>query len=75
MPFQGLPHIFGVQQLTGAIPDNARFNRKSQIQDGGRQTGNTYILASRLDSNAIPAATPHYRGPATQWHYCEYCPM
>jgi hypothetical protein len=57
MPFQGLPHIFGVQQLTGAIPDNAQFNRKSEIRDGGCQTESAYISVSRLDNNALPTAT------------------
>ena len=36
--FQRLPHIVGVQQLSGSIADNARCNRKSVIQDGGLQT-------------------------------------
>ena len=36
----------------------ARCNRKSEIKDGGRRTGSTYISASRLDSTAVPTATP-----------------
>ena len=42
-PFQKLPHICGVQQLNGTMANTARCNRKQKIQDGGRQTGSTYI--------------------------------
>ena len=38
-PFQRLHNIFVVQQLDGIIVDTTRRNRKSVIQDGGRQTG------------------------------------
>ena len=32
----------------------------SQIQCGGRQTGNTYISGSTLDSSEIPKTTPMF---------------
>ena len=41
MPFQRLPPIVGAQEVIGAILNTARCNRKSEIQDGGRQTGST----------------------------------
>jgi hypothetical protein len=56
--FQRLPQVFEVQQSNCDIPDIMRCNRKSIIEDGGRQTGNTYISASRQDSNPISTATP-----------------
>ena len=38
-PFQRLSHIIVVPQLSGTIVDTTRRNRKSVIQDGGRQAG------------------------------------
>ena len=73
--FQRLPHVFGVLELKDTIANSARCNRKSVFKDGGLQTGSSYNSASRLDSNAVPTANPHFRGPATQRHYCQYCPM
>ena len=54
-PFQR-PPIFGVHEFNVAIPNAIRCNRKSEIQYGGWQTGNTYIPASRQDRNEIPTA-------------------
>src|SRR5208282_2050249 len=71
-PFQRLTPIFGVHQLSGTITNTARFNRKSEFKDGGRQIGSTYISASRLDINAVPTTKPHFRGPGVQWDYYEY---
>src|SRR5208282_4281893 len=122
----GKPPIFGDQQPNGTLANSARCNRKSVFKDGGRQTGSTYISASRKDINAVPTANPplsgssnpmellrivpdatgsrflkmaaakpevlisqlldqiatpfqrlthHFRGPAAQWPYCEYCLM
>src|SRR5664279_4560603 len=58
----GYTHVFGVQELNGDNPNTTRCNRKSEIQDGGRQTGSTYISASIADSNEIPTATPMFSG-------------
>src|SRR5208282_6608213 len=52
-PFQRQTPIFGVQQLNGAIENTVRCNRKSVFKDGGRQTGSTYISATRQDSNSV----------------------
>src|SRR5208282_1609463 len=54
--------MFGLQQLNGAIANTVRCNRKSVFKDGGRQTGSTYISASRQDSNAVPKANPPFSG-------------
>ena len=66
--------IFGVNELNGAIVDTPRCSRKWEIQDGSLQTGYTYISTSRQDRNEIPTGlTLHFRGPATQWDWLEYC--
>src|SRR5208282_353663 len=70
-PFQRLTPIFWVQPPIGTIANNVRCNRKSVFKDGGIQTGSSYNSASRQVSNAVPTANPHFRGPATHWHYCE----
>jgi len=41
--FQGLPHIFWGKVSNGTIGNTVRRNRKSEIQDGSLQSGNTYI--------------------------------
>ena len=61
-PFQRLTPIFGVQQLNGTIANPARCNRKSAFKDGGRQTGSSYISASRPDSDAVSKANPPFSG-------------
>ena len=71
-PFQRLTPHFRVHQLSGTIANTARRNRKSEFKDGGRQTGRTYISASRLVINAVPTANPHFRGPGIQSDYYEY---
>src|SRR5664279_5912564 len=43
--FQRLNRYFWVQELSGTIALTVRHNRKSVFQDGGRQTGSTYISA------------------------------
>src|SRR5664279_4110095 len=58
----GYTHVFGVQELNGDNPNTTRCNRKSEIQDGGRQTGSTFISASIPDTNEIPTATPMFSG-------------
>src|SRR5664279_746688 len=45
-------------ELNGAIVNTPRCIRKSEIQDGGLQTGYTYISASRQDRSEIPTANP-----------------
>src|SRR5664279_1662214 len=52
--------IFEVPQLRGTNEDTVGCNRKLEIQDGGRQTGSTYISAGRQDRNEIPTATPPF---------------
>jgi hypothetical protein len=48
-------------------------NRTSEIQDGGRNTGSTYMSASRQNSNAVSTANPHFRGTGTKRHYRGQC--
>src|SRR5208282_2597457 len=72
-PFQRLNPIFGVQQPNGTLANSARCNRKSVFKDGGRQTGSSFISASRQDINAVPTANPHFRGPGHQRDKCVYC--
>ena len=38
------------QELSGAIADIVRCKRKSEIEDGGRETGNTRNLVQPLES-------------------------
>ena len=45
--------------LMGILCDQTE---SGKIQDGGLQTPNTYISASRLDINEIPTATPVFSG-------------
>jgi len=60
--FQRLPHVFGCKESNSTIGNTVRRNRKSEIQDGGLQSGNTYISTCRHDSNEIPTATPYVFG-------------
>ena len=53
--------IFGVEQLNGTIVHYTRHKGSPKIQDGGLETGNTYISACRQDRNAILRATLHLR--------------
>jgi len=57
--FQRLPPCFRGKESNGTIGNTVRRNRKSEIQDGGLQSGNTYIWTCKHDSNEIPTATPH----------------
>ena len=54
--------------LSKILPD-VTGSRKSKME--AAKTGNTTSSASRLD--AVQTATPHFRGPAIQRHYREYC--
>src|SRR5664279_960352 len=58
----GYTHVFGVQELNDDNPNTTRCNRKSEIQDGGRQTGCTYYSACRIDRNAISTTIPTFSG-------------
>ena len=62
--FQWLPPIFRVEQLNSTIVHYTQHKGSLEIQDGGLQTGSTYISACRRDRNAISRATPHFRGRA-----------
>src|SRR5664279_2810988 len=42
--------------------DSARQKGSSEIQDGGRLTGSTYISACRRDRNAFSTANPTFSG-------------
>src|SRR5258706_12595362 len=64
--FQGLTHIFGVQQLNDTIVHCTRYKRSPETQDGRLQTGSTYISASRRDRYAISFANHRFRIPSTQ---------
>ena len=57
-PFERLTPIFGVLVFNDAISNTVRFNRKSDFQDGGRQTGSTYISASTQYSKTVRTANP-----------------
>ena len=52
--FHRLLHMFGVQQFSSNLANTARCNRKSEIQDGGRQTGSTYTSASTAFKRLFP---------------------
>jgi len=41
--FQRLPHVFGGKESNGTIGNTVQRNRKSEIQDGGLQSGNIRI--------------------------------
>ena len=77
--FQRVTHIFVVRQLNGTKPDIAQCKRKTLIQNGDRQTGSKpeVLISQLLDKIATPFQRlhPHFRSPATQWHYCRYCQM
>jgi hypothetical protein len=64
---------FGNEELSDAIGLSRCRHLRSEIRDGGSQTGCTSILASTQDSKesltAIP--TPGIRGRGTQWRYRE----
>src|SRR5208282_292058 len=65
-PFQRLTPIFWVPEFNGAIANIARCNRKSDIKNGGRETGSAYI--SNLDKIAtcgLTAAIFYIRLPVT----------
>ena len=58
MKFQRLPNVFGVRKHVEDTVDHFRCISMSEIQDGGRQTGSSYITACRPASNdQIPMAT------------------
>src|SRR5664279_1465174 len=44
------------------MADSARQKGSSEIQDGGRLTGSTYISACRRDRNAFSTANPTFSG-------------
>jgi hypothetical protein len=54
--------VFGVRELKTAIRKAPYRNRRSEIQDGGHQTGSTCISASVQDSKEIPEANPMFSG-------------
>jgi len=60
--FHRLPHVFGDKESNGTIGNTVRRNRKSEIQEGGLQSGNTYISSCRHDSNNILTAIPMFFG-------------
>jgi len=47
--------------------DTVRRNRKSEIQDGGLQSGNMYISTCRHDRNGIPTVIPMFSGQVIQY--------
>jgi len=51
--FQRLPYVFGDKVSNGTIGNTVRRNWKSENQDGGLQSGNTYISTCGHDSNNI----------------------
>ena len=70
--------IFWVQEFNCAIPNIARYKWKSEIQYGGRQTGNTSDYISQpLDKirRKFKRLNLCFQGPGTQLHYGGYCTM
>ena len=61
-PFQELPLIFRVEQLNSTIVQHTRHKGSPEIQDGGLQTGSTYISACRRDRKAMSRAIPPFSG-------------
>ena len=51
-----------VMEFNEDIPYTMCCNRKSEIQNGGSQTGNTYISACIQHNCKIPKATPMFSG-------------
>ena len=60
--FQWLPLIFRVEQLNSTIVYYTRHKGSPEIQDGGLQTGSTYISACRRDRKAMSRAIPLFSG-------------
>jgi len=54
--FQRLPPYFWGKESNGIIGNTVQCNRKSEIQDGGFQSGNMYISIYKHDSNTILTA-------------------
>ena len=50
--------IFGVEQLNGTIVLHTRHKGSPEIQDGGLQTGSTYIPACRRDRRHFKGYPP-----------------
>ena len=57
---KGSSQGIGAEELNGTIADIARCNRKSKIQDGGRQTENTHISVSGLNRNEFSTAARRF---------------
>jgi hypothetical protein len=53
-------HVFGVREHINAVGKSLYRKPKSDIQDGGCQTGSTCISASIQDSKEIPQANPMF---------------
>ena len=58
----GYTNFFWVQHSNGTRSKTVQPNRKWIIQNGGLQTSNACIFASRLDINEIPTAMPMFSG-------------
>ena len=69
--------MFLVKDIEGSIVDTEHGKRKWKNHDGGRQTGNTYLLrydtyhksiaASITPRNEMSTASPHFWGRGSQW--------
>jgi len=61
----------------GTIGNTVRRNRTSEIQDGGLQSGNTFISTYRHDSNNILTAIPMFSLIVAKWpmppQTCKLC--
>ena len=58
--------VFGVNLCNGAISNTARWNRKSETQNGGRNYAFTRISAYKHESNEIPTAKTCFWGLTTR---------
>ena len=68
-PFSGSNNSAALLRI---LPDDYR---KSEFKDGGRQTGSTYISASKPDINAVPTAKPPFSGSRNSMELFQILPV
>jgi len=65
-PFQRLTPIFWFPEFNGAIANIARFNLKSDIKNGRRETGSAFISTlDKIATSGLTAAIFYIRFPVT----------
>ena len=63
-PFQRLTYTFRDPATQWLYCEYCPMRPEVGFEDGGRQTGSTYISASRPGSDSVSTATHYFRGPA-----------